>query len=62
LFINQWDLYWGVNNDNPLMMNPYQQAMFFLTYVKGTNVNEWVMAVNQWLNRQLQGGIPTTDE
>ncbi len=43
-------------------MNPYQQAMFFLTYVKGTNVNEWVMAVNQWLNRQLQGGIPTTDE
>src|SRR6266702_3226504 len=24
LFINQWELYWGVNNDNPLMMNPYR--------------------------------------
>ncbi len=24
LFINQWELYWGVNNDNPLMINPYQ--------------------------------------
>src|SRR6266702_577439 len=23
LFINQWELYWGVNNDNPLMVNPY---------------------------------------
>src|SRR6266702_824546 len=23
LFINKWELYWGVNNDNPLMVNPY---------------------------------------
>src|SRR6266702_887889 len=23
LFINQWELYWGVNNNNTLMMNPY---------------------------------------
>ncbi len=23
LFINQWELYWGVNNDNALMINPY---------------------------------------
>ncbi len=44
------------------MINPYRQAMFFLTYIKGTCVNEWVVAVNQWLTRQLQGGIPNTDE
>ncbi len=49
LFINQWELYWGVNNDNPLMVNPYRQAMFFLTYIKGSHVNEWVVAVNRWL-------------
>jgi len=49
LFINQWELYWGVNNDNPLMINPYQRAMFFLTYIKGNHINEWVVAVNQWL-------------
>ncbi len=49
MFINQWELYWGINNDNVIMMNPYQRAMFFLTYVKGTQVNEWVVAVNQWL-------------
>ncbi len=62
LFINQWELYWGVNNDNPLMINPYRWAMFFLTYIKGTCVNEWVIAVNHWLTRQLQGGIANTDE
>ena len=49
LFINEWELYWAVNNDNALMINPYRRAMFFLTYVKGTKVNEWVMAVNRWL-------------
>ncbi len=62
LFINQWELYWGVNNDNPLMVNPYQRAMFFLTYIKGSHVNEWMVAVNRWLTRQLQGGIANTDE
>jgi len=36
--------------------------MFFLTYIKGARVNEWVMAVNRWLARQIQGGINTTDE
>ncbi len=49
LFINEWELYWAVNNDNALMINPYQRAMFFLTYIKGSRVNEWVMAVNRWL-------------
>jgi len=62
LFINEWELYWAVNNDNALMINPYRRAMFFLTYIKGSWVNEWVMAVNRWLARQIQGGIATNDE
>ncbi len=36
--------------------------MFFLTYIKGSCINEWVVAVNRWLTRQLQGGILNTDE
>ncbi len=36
--------------------------MFFLTYIKGACINEWVVAVNHWLTRQLQGGIANTDE
>ncbi len=43
-------------------MNPYRQAMLFLTYIKGTNINEYVVAVNRWLSCQLQGGVPDTDE
>ncbi len=35
LFINEWELYWAVNNNNALMINPYRRAMFFLTYIKG---------------------------
>jgi len=62
LFINEWELYWAVNNDNTLMINPYRQAMFFLTYIKGARVNEWVMAINRWLAWQLQGGIHPADE
>ncbi len=62
LFINEWELYWAVNNDNTLMINPFRRAMFFLTYIKGSRVNEWVMAVNRWLARQIQGGIATNDE
>ncbi len=62
MFTNQWDLYWGVNNNNPLLANPYCRAMFFLTYIKGSLVNEWVVMVSRWLNCQIQGGIPTTNE
>ncbi len=36
--------------------------MFFLTYIKGTHVNKWVVVVNRWLTRQLQGGIENMDE
>ncbi len=36
--------------------------MFFLTYIKGTCINEWVIVVNQWLMCQLQGGILTNDK
>jgi hypothetical protein len=34
-FITQWQLYEGVNITNTLMRNPYQRAMFFLTYIQG---------------------------
>jgi hypothetical protein len=45
-FITQWQLYKGVNITNTLMCNPYQQAMFFLMYIQGNLINEWVKGVN----------------
>jgi hypothetical protein len=62
-FITQWQLYEGVNITNTLMCNPYQRAMFFLTYIQGALVNEWVKGVNAWLRTQvITQGWATTDE
>jgi hypothetical protein len=62
-FITQWQLYKGVNITNMLMHNPYQQAMFFLTYIQGNLVNKWVKGVNAWLCTQvIIQGWATTDE
>ena len=61
-FHTQWELYWGVNNNNTLMCNAYRRAMFFLTYIQGPLVNEWVIAVSHWLNRQIQNGIADDNE
>ncbi|KAH9041971.1 hypothetical protein EDB85DRAFT_1886021 [Lactarius pseudohatsudake] len=49
-FLTQWELYWGVNNNNTVMSNPYQRAMIFLTYIRGVGVNEWLVAISRWLN------------
>jgi hypothetical protein len=62
-FITQWQLYKGVNITNMLMHNPYQRAMFFLTYIQGNLVNEWLKGVNTWLRTQvITQGWATMDE
>ncbi|KAH9011279.1 hypothetical protein EDB85DRAFT_2160181 [Lactarius pseudohatsudake] len=61
-FLTQWELYWGVNNNNTVMSNPYQRAMIFLTYIRGSRVNEWLIAISRWLNRQVsQEGVLDTN-
>ena len=61
-FLTQWELYWGVNNNNSLMRNAYQCSMLFLTYIQGAAVNKWIMAMSQWLNQQSkQGNSDTSD-
>src|SRR5260370_26027162 len=36
--------------------------MFFLTYIQGPLINEWVIALSRWLNRQIQNGVLDTQE
>ncbi|KAH9039631.1 hypothetical protein EDB85DRAFT_2141138 [Lactarius pseudohatsudake] len=50
-FLTQWELYWRVNNNNTVMSNPYQQAMIFLTYIRGSG--EGVLDTNPWLWTQV---------
>ena len=58
----QWELYWGVNNNNSLMRNAYTRSMLFLTYIQGNIVNEWIVAMSCWLNCQIAGGIHNDNE
>jgi len=44
-FLTQWGLYRGVNMNNSMLANATQRAMLFLTYIQGTNINEWVLAM-----------------
>ena len=60
--LTQWELYCGVNNNNLLMRNAYTQSMLFLTYIQGNVVNEWIVAMSCWLNRQIAGGIHDNNE
>ena len=61
-FLTQWELYWGVNNNNSLMRNAYTRSMLFLTYIQGNIVNEWIVAMSRWLNCQIAGGIHDDNE
>ena len=61
-FLTQWELYWGVNNNNSLMRNAYTRSMLFLTYIQGNVVNEWIVVMSRWLNRQIARGIHDDNE
>ena len=43
-FFTQWNLFVGVNFNNPAMINAFSRAMLFLTYMQGPHVNEWVLS------------------
>jgi len=41
-FMQQFDIYWGLNNNHEVMSNPYLYTMYFLSLIKGPLVNDWV--------------------
>ena len=52
-FMTQWRLYQRANDGTRVMDVPYNRAMFFLTYVQGPLVNEWVNSMSEWLYQQV---------
>ena len=61
-FMTQWRLYQRANDGTRVMDIPYNRAMFFLTYVQGSLVNEWVNAMSEWLYQQVHTqGIAKTN-
>ena len=60
-FILQWEVYAGVNANHSAMMNKYQKAMLFLTYIQGNAVNQWVMSASRWLVNEVATGTNQFD-
>ena len=61
-FFMQWNLFIGVNFNNPAMTNAFSRAMLFLTYLQGPHVNEWVLSQHRWLvNKVTNNGVHPAD-
>lgn len=41
---------------------PYTQALMMLTFIQGTEVNDWVKSQVQWLADCLQAGATAREE
>ena len=62
-FFTQWNLFVGVNFNNPGMINAFLRAMLFLTYMQGLHVNEWVLSQHRWLvNKVTTNGVDPANQ
>ena len=61
-FLLEWVIYTMLNGEQDIMKQLFSQAMLFLTFVKGPNVQEWVGMQVLWLGRRLQAGTRKTEE
>ena len=50
-FLLEWVIYTMLNRDQDIMKQAFSQAMLFLTFIKGPNVQEWVGMQVVWLGR-----------
>jgi len=42
LFLHQFNLYWGLNENYEVMQIPYFHAMYALSLIRGPNIDDWV--------------------
>jgi len=57
-----FQIYRGMNPNANVMTNPYRRTMTFLSYIRGSLVDDWVQEQAQWLVDQIQGGVLQTEE
>ncbi len=53
LFLSQWEIYWGLNYMVDIMAQPYTRVLCFLSYIQGTEVQDWVTHELHWLWEQV---------
>ena len=47
-FMQEWNIYWGINRFTPQMVNPFSRVLMFLSFIKGDKVHEWTQAQLRW--------------
>ena len=47
-FMQEWNIYQGINRYTPQMINPFSRVLMFLSFIKGEKVQEWTQAQLRW--------------
>ena len=47
-FIQEWNIYQGLNQATPHIINPFSMALLFLSFIKGEKVQEWTQEQLRW--------------
>ena len=42
-FMQEWNIYRGINQFTPQMINPFSRVLMFLSFIKGDKVQEWTV-------------------
>ncbi len=64
-FLNQFNLFWLMNDDAATMTNPFKRCIYFLGLVHGPHVKDWVIdqvSVLKEVTTQDDNQIPKTSE
>jgi hypothetical protein len=43
-FIHEFELWWDLNREHPIMKEPYHRLASAIGYIRGTKVNDWARA------------------
>ena len=47
-FIQEWNIYRGINRFTPQIVNPFSRVLMFLFFIKGDKVQEWTQEQLRW--------------
>ena len=47
-FMQEWNIYRGINRFTPQMLNLFSQVLMFLSFIKGERVQEWTQEQLRW--------------
>ena len=47
-FMQEWNIYRGINRFTPQMTNPFSRTLMFLSFIKGDKVQEWTQEQLRW--------------